>query len=160
MIVAAAAAHRVFLQRPQPRRGLARADDARLGVGDARSERRGRGGDAGKVAEEIERHAFGAEDGAGIAGDRHQPGAGPDCRAVARLRVDLDVGRQPAERGGGQRQSGNHAGLPGIEHGAARRVLRHRGDRGDVAGAAQVFLERARHRRFEFERREKGIGTE
>ena len=44
VIEAAAAAHRVFLQRAQPRRGLARAADAGVRAGDAAHEfvRRGR----------------------------------------------------------------------------------------------------------------------
>ena len=158
VIEAAAAAHGVFLQRAQPGRGLARADDARLGVGDARDERRGRGGDARQVAEEIERGAFGAENGARIARDRHQLGAGRDRRAVARVRRDLDLRRQPAERRLDQRQAGDHAGLARDHDGAAARILRHRRGRGDIAGAAQILFERARHRRFDFERREKGVG--
>ncbi len=160
VIEAAAAAHRVFLQRPQSRRGLARADDARLGVGDARDELRGGGGDAGKMAEEIERDTLGAENGAGIAGNRHQLGPARDRRAVARMRHDLDVGRQPLERGRHQRQPGDHPGLPRIEHGAARRILRHRRGRSDVAGAAEIFFKRARHRRLDLERGQKSVGTQ
>ena len=153
-------AHRVFFQRPQPRRGLARADDARLGVRDARRECGGRGGDAGEVAEIIERGALGGKDGARIAADRHQLGAGLDRCAVARMRRDLDIGRQSAECRGDQRQPGDHAFLARGNDGAAAGVLRHRCDRGDIAGAAKVFLQRARHRRFDFQRRQESVGAQ
>ena len=63
-----------------------------------------------------------------------------------RMRLDLDLRRQPAERRFDQRQARDHAGLARDDDGAAARILRHRRDRGDVAGAAEVFLERARHR--------------
>ena len=92
VIVAAAATHRVFFQRAQSRRGLARANDARLGMRDAGHELGGSGGDAGEMAEKVERDTLGAEDGAGIAGNRHQLGAGLDRRAVARMRRNRDVG--------------------------------------------------------------------
>jgi hypothetical protein len=45
MVEAAAAAHGIFLDRPQSRRGLARAADAQLGVLDPAHEFVGRGGD-------------------------------------------------------------------------------------------------------------------
>ncbi len=161
MIEAAAAAHRVFLQRPQSRRGLARADDARLGVRDALREDRGRGGDAGEMAEEIERNALGAENGARIAGNRHQFGSWPRSSSPSRAcGLDFDVGRQPAECRDDQRQAGDHAGFARVEHGAAVGILRHRCGRGDVAGAAEIFLERAVHRRFDLERGQKRVGAQ
>ncbi len=123
-------------------------------------EFRGRGGDAGEMAEEIERDALGAENGARIAGNRHQLGAARDRRAVAHMGGDFDVRREPAERRRDQRQAGDDAGLARVEQGAARRVLRHGRDRGDIAGAAEVLRERARHRRFDLKRREEGIGAE
>src|SRR5262249_32333741 len=60
MIVTAAAAHRVFLQRAQTGRGLARAHDARLGMGNAGDKSRRRGGNTGEMAEKIECYALGA----------------------------------------------------------------------------------------------------
>ena len=159
MIVAAAAAHRVFFQRPQTGRGLARADDARLGMRDARDESRRRGGDAGEMAEKIERHAFGAEDRPRIAGNRHQLGAALHRRAVARMRRDRNLRREPPERGGDERQSGDHAGFAHHDLGAAVEIFRNRRDRGDVAGATKIFFERARDRRLDFKRREESIGA-
>ena len=85
VIEAAAAAHGVFLERAQPRRGLARAADARAVAGGAADEFMRRGRDAGQMAEKVERHALGGEHRARRAGDRHQRGLGRDGGAVARL---------------------------------------------------------------------------
>ena len=159
VIEAAAAAHGVFLQRPQPGRGLARADDARLGMGDAPHEFGRAGGDAGEVAEEIQRGTLCGQDGAGVAGNRHQAGPGLDRHAVAAVRLDLDLGRQPAECHLHQRQAGDHTRLARNDGGAAPRVLRHRRGRSDITGASKVLFERARHRGFDFERRDKGVGA-
>ena len=65
----------------------------------------GRGGDAGEMAEQVERRALGREHGARVAGDGHQLGLRRDAVAVAGVRLDLDVGREPSERGRDQRQS-------------------------------------------------------
>src|SRR5262249_40438103 len=59
VVEAAAAAHRVFLQCAQAGRGLARAADPRLGVGDEAHELGRRAGDAGEMADEVERGALG-----------------------------------------------------------------------------------------------------
>ena len=63
VIGAAAGAHGVFLDRPQARRRLARADDLRLVPADGRDDRCRRGGDAAQMAEEIERRPFRREYG-------------------------------------------------------------------------------------------------
>ena len=55
MVEAAAAAHGIFLDRPQPRRGLARAADAQLRALDAAHEFVGRGRDAREPPEDVER---------------------------------------------------------------------------------------------------------
>ena len=159
VIEAAAAADGVFLQRAQPGVVL-RVQMMRALVWAMRAhEGRGRGGDAGEVAEEIERGALGGQDRARIAGDRHQLGPGLHRRAIACMRFDPDFRREPAKRRRDQRQAGDHAGLARDDDGAAAGVLRYGRDRGDVAGAAEVFLERARHRRFDFERRDEGVGA-
>ena len=159
MIVTAAAAHRVFFQRPQTRRGLARANDARLGMRDARDESRRRGGDSGQVPEEVERHAFGAEDRPRIAGNGHHLGAALRRRAVVRMRRNRDLWCEPLERRGDQRQSGDHTGFTHHDLGAAIEIRRDGRDRGDVAGAAEIFFEGAGDRRFDFKRREESIGA-
>ena len=97
VIEAAAAAHGVFLDRAQSRRGFARTDDARLGVGDLLHERRGRGGDAGHVADEIQRRALGGQNRPCIARNGHQLRAGADLIAVAAVRFDRRCAATAAE---------------------------------------------------------------
>ena len=160
VIVAAAAAYGVFLHRPQPRRGLARTDDARLGVGDPLDELRGGGGDAGHVADEVERGALGAEDRARVALNGHQLGAGRDRCAVARGCGYLHLRRQAAERSFDHGQAGNHSWLAGDNDGAAARLLWNRCNRGDVAGAPQILFKGAVHYRFDLKRGDESIGTE
>ncbi len=64
VIETAAAAHGVFLELAQSRRGLAGFDNPRLGACDGIHQRaRGRG-DAGEVACEVQRHALRGEDAA------------------------------------------------------------------------------------------------
>ena len=154
VVEAAAAAHRVFLERAQPGRGLPGAADAGLAGPDLAHIGSGGGGDAGQMLDEIERHALRRQHRARVAVDVHQRGPGLDRRAVAHRRHDLDVGRKLAEAGGGERQAGDGAGLPRDHHGAARRAGRDRRDRGDVAGAAEILGERARHRVLDLERRD------
>ena len=67
MVHRAAAAHRIFLEGAQARRRLARAADLRIGMGDERHIFRRQGRDARQAAHEVERDAFGGEDGARIA---------------------------------------------------------------------------------------------
>ena len=101
--------------------------------------------DAGEPAEEIQRHALAGQHGAGRARDRQQRHAGGDARAVAVVGRGC---RRPAtslrKRRSRERQAGDHAGLARHHDGAGRRVLRDRRDRGDVAGAAEILVERAR----------------
>ena len=111
VIEAAAAAHGVFLERAQPRRGLARAADARARAGDAAHEFMRRGRDAREMAEKIERDALGRKHRAGRAG---RPSSARSWRRRWRrraLRGDLDLGRELGEGRGHQRQAGDHAGL-------------------------------------------------
>ena len=59
-------------------------------------ELRGRGGDAGEMAEKVEGGALSGR--ARIAGDRHQRGPGLHRSAIARLRLDPDLGSEPSKR--------------------------------------------------------------
>ena len=95
---------------------------------DATHELGGGGGDAGEVADEVERDALRSEDRAPIARDRHQRGFAGDGHAVAGMTLDLDVRGECAERGLDQRQAGDGAGLAGHDHGAAARAIGHGGD--------------------------------
>ncbi len=97
VIITAAAANRIFLQRPQSRRRFARTDHARFGVRNPLDELRGRGGNAGQMTDEIKRGALGAENGARIARDGHQLGARTNRRSVTRMRFDSDIGTKPAK---------------------------------------------------------------
>ena len=160
MIEAAAAAHGVFLQRAKAGRGLPRAADAGLGLARRAHISGGRGGDAGQVLHEIERHALARQHRSRIAVDVHQHGPGFDCRAVAHDRNDLDIRSKPAEAGGRKRQPGDGAGLPRHHHGPARRAGRNGRNRGDVAGAAEVLGERSRHRVLDLQRRDEAAGVE
>ena len=112
------------------------------------------------MAEQIERGALGREHGAGVAGDGHQRGLGRDAIAVAGAGLDVDVGREPPERGRDQRQAGDRAGLARDHDGARRRAGGNGRDRGHVAGAAEVFGERALDRGVDLERRQEAFGIE
>ena len=120
----------------------------------------GRGGDAGEMAEQVERSAFGRKHGARVAGDGHQLGLGRDAIAVAGARLDLDVGREPAERRRDQRQARDRAGLARDHDGAGRRAGGNGRDRGHVAGAAEILGERALDRGVDLERRQEAFGVE
>ncbi len=72
MVDAAAGRDRGLLQVPQPRRRLAGVKDRRAGTDDRLGVAGGQGGDAGEVAEEVDRGPLGREQGAGAAaGDQH-----------------------------------------------------------------------------------------
>ncbi len=111
MVEAAAAAHRVFLQRPQARRGLSRAADAHFGAFGARDIVRRQRRDAGQPADEIQRGPLRRENGARRARDRQHVLPAGNARGVADMRAHLDVGRELLQRRQRQRQSGDHAGL-------------------------------------------------
>jgi len=76
------------------------------------------------------------------------------------MRRNCDRGIELAERRRRERQAGDDAWLARRQDRARACSLRHGGDRGDVAGAAEVFVERAFDGGFNDERREKGIGAE
>ena len=65
VVHAAAAAHRVLLQRAQPGSGLAGVPDPAPGAGHRVDPAPGRGGDAGQPAEQVERGALGRSAGRG-----------------------------------------------------------------------------------------------
>src|SRR5262245_48519231 len=83
VVEATAAAHCVFLERAQARRGLARAADARARAFDAADEFVRCGRHAGEMTEEIERDAFGRQHRAGRPGNAHQGGLGGNACAIA-----------------------------------------------------------------------------
>ena len=124
MIGAAAGAHRVFLERAQERRRLARADDARLGVRDRPpTSARGRAGDAAEPAEEVERRALGGQHAARRPFDRRDRRARRDARAVGRDRFEADRGVDQAEGERRQIEPGDDA-LLARRHDGPRRCGR------------------------------------
>ena len=143
VIEAAAAADGVFLERAQPRRRLAGAAHPRIGAGDQAHEGRRRRGDAGEMAEKIERDALGAEHRAGVAGDGEEGRPGLDRVAVARLGGDGDARIEPAQRRFDKRQSADRPRPARRDDAAGPRAGRHRRNRGDVAGTAEVLFEGA-----------------
>ena len=81
--------------------------------------------------------------------------AGGDTRAIAVMGADADIRRQFLKRRDRQWQSGDHARLPRHQDGVGRSCLRDGGDRGDVAGAAEILVQRALHGLVDDERRQK-----
>ena len=79
--------------------------------------------------------------------------------AVAQLRCEPDLRGKLAERGGNERQAGDHAGLARDHGGARLRVLGDRRHRGHVAGTPEILSERADDHRIDLERREERMGT-
>ena len=156
VIEAAAAAHRIFLQGAQARRGLAGAAYARAGAGDRPHIGRGRGGDAGEVAEEIECGALCAKQRPRIAFHRHQHRLRSHGVAVALGRRERHGRVEGAKRRRGERQAGDRAGLAGHHDGASAQIRRHGGGRRHVAGAAEILGELTQHRLIDGERRQEG----
>ncbi len=101
------------------------------------------------------------ENRAGRTRDRHQRGAA-HVRSVADMAGDLDA-RAAASRtvSADQRQAGDDARPCGRPPWRAAAVsVRDGGNRGHVAGAAEVLGERARHRSVDLQRRNEGVGAE
>ncbi len=107
----AAATDGIFLQRPKPRRRLARAGDPGAGALDGFDEGGRGGGNARQMAEEIERDAFGGKNRARIPVDAAR--ALPAATAVAVLGGGREGDRRidHAEGCSGERQTGDDAGL-------------------------------------------------
>jgi hypothetical protein len=136
VVRAAAAAHRVFFQRAQAGQGFPRFDDLRFGMRDLRDVSRSQRGDAGEVAEEIERDALGGEDRRGRPfqfGDgltRPDPARITQQGAKGDLRIDL------AKRFGRAGEARDHARLASDKLSAGLGARRDGRRGGDVAGAA------------------------
>ena len=153
VVEAAAAAHRVFLQRAQAGRGLARAADAHVGAGDAAHEFvRGawRRRTDGRVRLSAARSAASTAR------------AGPVTVISAVLAATLAPSRAWAVisiSGASLRNAAATSGSPAITPALratttarAGEVFRNGGDRRHVAGAAEILGQRARHRVVDLER--------
>ena len=83
-----------------------------------------------------------------------------DGAAIAKMRMDVDIRRKLLERRNRERQAGDHARLPRDQDGVGLGCLRYGGDRGDIAGAAEVFVQRALHGICDDQRRQKRFGMQ
>ena len=111
-------------------------------MGDARDQPGGRRGDAGEMAEEVQRHPLAGQNGAGIAVDAGDDITDGKRRAIVLQRFEMEGRVAFAESAAGQRQAGEHARLARDERGPRRRIGGDRRRRGDVAGAAEVLPQR------------------
>ena len=160
VVEAAAAAHGVFLERAQARRGLARAADASARAFDAADELVRCCRNAGEMAEQIERDALGCQHRTSRPCHMHQRRLCGDARAIACKRGDRDLGRELAEGGGDQRQARDHARFARDHDRMRGGIFRNGRDRGHVARATEIFGQRARDDIVDLERRQEGIGAE
>ncbi len=160
VIVPAAAAHRVFLERAETRRGLARTNDARLGAADLGDIGGGERRHAGETAEEIQRRALGGKDRRGGTFDFGEQRSGRDLVAVAVAGAEGDLRIEHQESAARAFEAGDGAGLARDELGAGAGARGQGRGRRDVAGAAQVLVERAAHRLVDDERRDGGAGSQ
>ena len=112
------------------------------------------------MAEEIERDALGAEQRPRIARNGEQRRPGSDRIAVARMDGDDHSGIEPSHGRLDQRQAADHPSLAHRDDPPGGGAGRHRGGRGHVAGAAEVFGERTGNGLIDDERRHEGIGVE
>src|SRR6185437_16479925 len=103
-----AAGHGVFFQSTQTRRGLPRVKNLRVSAFDGVDELRGQRGDAGETLSEIERDAFGAEDGARIAGNAQQNFAALCMSSVLDQGLNLDIRRKLTKYRFGERKPGHN----------------------------------------------------
>jgi len=143
VVVAAAAAHRVLLRQAQAGEGLAGVEDARAGAGDGLDERSGAGGRGRQRLQEIDRAAFGREQGAAGAFEGADLAAGLKPLAVDGMPGDAQLGVERAEAGLEPVAAGEYRAFAADERGMRACVrIDQRG--GDVA-AADVFFERAHH---------------
>ena len=139
MVGAAAGPHGLLLELAQPRRGLARVEDARAGALHRLDEAGGERGHAGQPAEEVERHPLAGEDSGGRAGQLGQrPRLAPG--ALGRQRGEGDRGVEPREHRLGHRQARRHAGGPLLDGRSRRGAGRDHGGGGQIS-RSEVLLE-------------------
>jgi hypothetical protein len=83
-----------------------------------------------------------------------------DDSAVAKMRLDVEIRRKLLKRRDCQWQAGDHARLPSDQDGVGLGGFGYGGNRGDVAGAAEIFVQRALHGIGDGKRRQKRFGME
>ncbi len=135
MIFPAAAGDGVFLKAPPAGRGFAGVENLRSGSVNRGDELRGQRRHAGEPLQEIQRHAFGAQNGAGRAVNFQQRGAGGHRLAVAGALFDLDARRQSPKGRLRKRQAGQDQIFPGAQDGDGGGAGGNHRQGGDVAPA-------------------------
>ena len=94
------------------------------------------------MLDDVERRAFGGEQGARLAGKAQQIGAGRDGVAILGAALDRHIGVERAEEGFGDRQAGDDDRVAAVHHAGEARVGRDHRRGGDVARLAQILGER------------------
>ena len=138
---ATAGAHRVFLDRAQPRRRLARIDDRRLRVSDRVDDRPRHRSDAAHPAHEVQRRTLGRQQAARRACEAGDDVARRDDAAVGFLDVERDRGVDQREGETREIEPGDHTRLARADGEARTRVGGHDRVGGEVAGAAEVLAQ-------------------
>ena len=159
VIGAAAAAHGVFLERPQPRRRLARIANLRAGARHRIGIFTRQGRDTAQMVEEVQGYPFCRHHQPGRA--RHPRNHPPDADplAIGHLgREDHAIADQP-KRCRRQVQPGDHARLARRDIGRRHGFGRQRRLAGQVARQPQVFFKRRSHRPIDQQARQLGRQT-
>ena len=103
------------------------------------------GGDAGEVAEEVERHPLGGEDGAGRPFHFGHDETVFHGVAVGGFGVEADRRIDCVEGGGSNIEAGQNAGFARDEIGGGHGIGGNRRGRGDVPCPAEILLQRGAH---------------
>ena len=139
MVTAAAHPHCIFLQRTQTGHGLARAGHARTEGRDRLRNRMRRRRHAAQMAQIVQRHALGTQDGTTAATNARDLGAGLQHRAIGADRLELHAAVHQHKRQTRQIQPREHTVLPRYQAQLVGRIGRHDGVGRQIAGPAQVF---------------------
>ena len=107
VVVRAAHASRIFLERAKAGDGLARVEQRRAGAGDRVDIAPGQGRDSRQMLERVERRALGGEHRPRQPLQLQDRAARADRVAVVRELIDLHVGIERAEEGGGDVEAGD-----------------------------------------------------
>ncbi len=143
MVLAAAAGDGVLLRQPQAGQGLAGVDDARAGAGDGIDMKPRHRGGGREQLQEVQRRAFGGEQGAGAGLDLADHFAGLDRVAVAQVPADLGQRVEPAKAGVEPCSAGQH-GVFAADDGAQRSLVGGAEQCRQIA-AADVFGQGGEH---------------
>ena len=119
MVVAAAHANAVLVQKPVSRRGFAGIDDAGAGAGHGAHIMVGGGGDAAHALHEVQGGAFGPQNGGGGAAHAGDVRTRGQVGAVVQYKVDLKGGVDAVKHLLGDGSAGQDAGGLGAQDAVA-----------------------------------------